>query len=698
MSTTPTSTSYAVHGPVAVVTLNNPPVNGLGHALRSGIVAALDQALADPQVQAIVLTGSARAFSGGADVREFGTPKAGQGPTLPSVIRALDGATKPVVAAIAGVCLGGGLELALGCHYRVAAPDASLGLPEVKLGLLPGAGGTQRLPRLIGLEPALNMIVSGQPVPANAFAGTPLVHALIEGDLVEGAVAFAAQVAARGEPLPRARDLKVKQPNADAFLQFARNTVAAASKPFPAPLQCVEAVAASLKPFDEGLQTERTLFQALMQTPESRALRHVFQAERAAAKVPGLPEGTVLRPIARVGVIGAGTMGGGITMNFLNAGIPVVLLEMKQEALDRGLATIRKNYENSMKKGKLKPEQVEQRMGLITPTLEYAALKDADLIVEAVFEEMGVKEAVFRQLDAVAKPGAILASNTSYLDIDRIATFTQRPQDVIGLHFFSPANVMRLLEIVRGAQTAPDVLATSLQLAKQIKKVAVVSGVCDGFIGNRMLARYGAAAQGLINAGALPQQIDGALQKFGLAMGPFRMGDLAGLDIGWATRKRKAAEAGVEMKPIVADKLCEAGRFGQKTGAGWYRYEAGNRTPLPDSVTEQLIADYRAAHGITPRKISDEEIVERCIFALVNEGARILEEGIAARASDIDLVYLNGYGFPLHRGGPMLYADTVGLPQVVRSLRRFAAEPGADASWQPAPLLVRLAEEGRSFN
>ena len=698
MSTTPTSTSYAVHGPVAVVTLNNPPVNGLGHALRSGIVAALDQALADPQVQAIVLTGSARAFSGGADVREFGTPKAGQEPTLPSVIRALDGATKPVVAAIAGVCLGGGLELALGCHYRVALPDASLGLPEVKLGLLPGAGGTQRLPRLIGLEPALNMIVSGQPVPANAFAGTPLVHALIEGDLVEGAVAFAAQVAARGEPLPRARDLKVKQPNADAFLQFARNTVAAASKPFPAPLQCVEAVAASLKPFDEGLQTERTLFQALMQTPESRALRHVFQAERAAAKVPGLPEGTVLRPIARVGVIGAGTMGGGITMNFLNAGIPVVLLEMKQEALDRGLATIRKNYENSMKKGKLKPEQVEQRMGLITPTLEYAALKDADLIVEAVFEEMGVKEAVFRQLDAVAKPGAILASNTSYLDIDRIATFTQRPQDVIGLHFFSPANVMRLLEIVRGAQTAPDVLATSLQLAKQIKKVAVVSGVCDGFIGNRMLARYGAAAQGLINAGALPQQIDGALQKFGLAMGPFRMGDLAGLDIGWATRKRKAVEAGVEMKPIVADKLCEAGRFGQKTGAGWYRYEAGNRTPLPDSVTEQLIADYRAAHGITPRKISDEEIVERCIFALVNEGARILEEGIAARASDIDLVYLNGYGFPLHRGGPMLYADTVGLPQAVRSLRRFAAEPGADASWQPAPLLVRLAEEGRSFN
>ena len=689
---------YQVHTDVAVLTLDLPPVNSLGLAMRQALAAGLQRAQDDPQVQAIVLTGAGKAFSGGADITEFGHDAAFAEPNLHTLIAMVEGCSKPVVAALHSVCMGGGLELSLACHYRMATPDCKLGLPEVKLGLLPGAGGTQRLPRLIGLEPALNMIVSGQPVPANAFAGTPLVHALIEGDLVEGAVAFAAQVAARGEPLPRARDLKVKQPNADAFLQFARNTVAAASKPFPAPLQCVEAVAASLKPFDEGLQTERTLFQALMQTPESRALRHVFQAERAAAKVPGLPEGTVLRPIARVGVIGAGTMGGGITMNFLNAGIPVVLLEMKQEALDRGLATIRKNYENSMKKGKLKPEQVEQRMGLITPTLEYAALKDADLIVEAVFEEMGVKEAVFRQLDAVAKPGAILASNTSYLDIDRIATFTRRPQDVIGLHFFSPANVMRLLEIVRGAQTAPDVLATSLQLAKQIKKVAVVSGVCDGFIGNRMLARYGAAAQGLINAGALPQQIDGALQKFGLAMGPFRMGDLAGLDIGWATRKRKAAEAGVEMKPIVADKLCEAGRFGQKTGAGWYRYEAGNRTPLPDSVTEQLIADYRAAHGITPRKISDEEIVERCIFALVNEGARILEEGIAARASDIDLVYLNGYGFPLHRGGPMLYADTVGLPQVVRSLRRFAAEPGADASWQPAPLLVRLAEEGRSFN
>jgi 3-hydroxyacyl-CoA dehydrogenase len=435
-----------------------------------------------------------------------------------------------------------------------------------------------------------------------------------------------------------------------------------------------------------------------MTTPESRALRHVFAAERAASKLKDVPEDTKPRDIRSVGVIGAGTMGGGITMNFLNAGIPVALLETKQEALDKGLATIRKNYENSAKKGKLTAAQVEERMALVTGTLAYDSFRDVDLVIEAVFENMAVKETVFRTLDEVCKPGAILASNTSYLNLDQIAAFTKRPQDVIGLHFFSPANVMRLLEIVRGAKTAPDVLATSMALAKKIKKVAVVSGVCDGFIGNRMLARYGAAAGGLINAGALPQQVDGALQKFGLAMGPFRMGDLAGLDIGWATRKRKAAEAGTAMKPMVADALCEAGRFGQKTGAGWYRYEAGQRDPIPDPAVEALIARYRADAGIAPRQVSDDEVIERCIFALVNEGARILEEGIAARASDLDIVYLNGYGFPLHRGGPMLYADLVGLPNVVRALRRFAAEPGADASWQPAPLLVKLADEGRTFN
>jgi 3-hydroxyacyl-CoA dehydrogenase len=678
--------------------MERPPVNSLGYPLRAGITQAIDLANADGKVIAIVLTGSKRAFSGGADITEFNTPEATRDPRLTLVIQALEDSPKPVIAAIAGVCLGGGFELALGAHFRVVDADAKFGLPEVKLGLLPGAGGTQRLPRLIGLEPALNMIVSGQIIPAKSFFGTPLVHALIEDDLIDGAVAFAQSVVTKNQPFQRARDFKVTMPNAEAFLQFARNTVTANSKSFPAPRQCVEAVAASLKPFEEGLRIERTLFQSLMQTPESRALRHVFQAERAAAKVPDLAENIVLRTIQKVGVIGAGTMGGGIAMNFLNAGLPVVLVEMKQEALDRGMATIRKNYETSMKKGKFTSEEVEQRMRLITPTFDYADLADADLIVEAVFEDMGAKEAVFKKVDAFAKAGAILASNTSYLNIDRIANFTKRPRDVLGLHFFSPANVMRLLEVVRGAHTAPDVLATSLALAKKINKVAVVSGVCDGFIGNRMLARYSAAAQSLINAGALPQQIDGALQRFGLSMGPFRMSDLAGLDIGWATRKRKAAEAGIEMKSVVADKLCEVGRFGQKTGAGWYRYEDGNRNPIPDSVTEDLIVDYRASNGITPRNISDAEVIERCIFALVNEGARILEESIAARASDIDLVYLNGYGFPLQLGGPMLYADTLGLPNIVRSLSRFAAEPNADPSWQPSPLLLQLAKEGKRFN
>ena len=694
-----TCVSLTLDGSVAVIAMNKPPVNGLGYELRRGIVEALDEASANVVVKAIVLTGTARAFSGGADVTEFGTPNAAREPNLLSVIKALEASEKPVVAAIAGQCLGGGLELALGAHFRVALPDASLGLPEVKLGLLPGAGGTQRLPRLIGLEAALNIIVFGAPVAAAKFKGTALIDAIIEGDLLAGATAFARQVVAEARPLKRARDIKLREPNAQALLQFARNTVGAGAKGFPAPLKCIDAVANAVgKPFDEGMRLEREAFMALMVTPESRALRHVFAAERAAAKLPDVPADTKLREIAKVGVIGAGTMGGGITMNFLNAGIPVVLLEMKQEALDKGLATIRRNYENSMKKGKLKPEQVEQRMALVTPTLAYDSFKDVDLVIEAVFENMDVKQTVFRTLDEVCKPGAILASNTSYLNLDVIAAFTKRPQDVVGLHFFSPANVMRLLEVVRGEKTAPDVLATSMALAKKIKKVAVVSGVCDGFIGNRMLARYGAAANGLINAGALPQQIDAALQKFGMAMGPFRMGDLAGLDIGWATRKRKAAEAGIDMKPMVADTLCEAGRFGQKTGAGWYRYEAGKRDPIPDAVTEQVITQYRADAGIAPRKVSDDEIVERCMFALVNEGARILEEGIAARASDIDIVYLNGYGFPLQRGGPMLYADVAGLPNVVRALKRFAAEPGADASWQPAPLLVKLAGAGQSFN
>ena len=690
--------SYEVRGHTAVITLDFPPVNGLGSALRTELMAAFDRAIADNDVRAVVITGTSKTFSGGADVKEFGTPAASREPRLPLLIAALESSPKPVVAAIAGICMGGGLELAMGAHYRVARTDARIALPEVKLGLMPGAGGTQRLPRAIGLEQALNMIVTGETVAAAQFRGTALLDALTEGDVVEAAVALAERVVADGLPSKRLRDIKVLDAQAEAFLQFARNSVVATAGPYPAPLKCVEAVAWSVsKPFEEALRLERDAFVQLMGTAESRALRHVFGAERVAGKIADLPEGVPLREIRRVGVIGAGTMGGGISMNFLNIGIPVVVLESKQEALDRGIATIRRNYESSAKKGKLTVEQVEQRMSLITPTLEYAGLAEADLVIEAVFENMDIKQQVFTQLDAVCKPGAILASNTSYLDIDRIASFTKRPQDVLGLHFFSPANVMRLLEVVRGAKTAPDVLATSMAMARKMGKIAVVSGVCDGFIGNRMLAPYGAAAQGLINAGALPQQVDGALQKFGMAMGPFRMGDLAGLDIGWATRKRKAAESG-KSTPIVADKLCEAGRFGQKTGAGWYRYEAGKRDPIPDPLTEQVIAEYRAANGITPRKVTDAEVVERCIYALINEGARILQEGIAARASDIDLVYLNGYGFPRHRGGPMLYADSVGLANVVRALKRFAAEPGANPSWQPAPLLLQLAEQGKTFN
>ena len=690
--------TYTLQGPVAVLTLNNPPVNGLGHALRSGIVSALDRALADPAVTAVVLTGGEQLFSGGADVREFGTPKSSMSPNLPDVIRAIENAHKPVVAAIAGHALGGGLELALGCHFRVARKDATLGLPEVKLGLLPGAGGTQRLPRAIGVEAALNMIVSGAPQKAAAFAGTGLLDGVVDSDVVAAAVALARQVVADKRPLRRLRDVRLPTAGTDAFLQFARNSVKAAAKGLPAPLACMEAVADSVtQPFDEGLKRERAAFFALMSTPESRAARHVFAAERAAGKLPDVPADTPLRTIAQVGVIGAGTMGGGITMNFLNAGLPVVLLETSQEALDRGMGTIRRNYENSAKRGKLTAEQVEQRMGLITPTLDYAAFKDVDLVIEAVFEQMDVKEKVFRQLDAVCKPGAILASNTSYLDINKIASFTSRPQDVLGLHFFSPANVMKLLEIVRGEKTANDVMATALALGKKIRKISVVSGVCDGFIGNRMVARYGAAANALVVAGASPQQIDKAMERFGVAMGPFRMGDLAGLDIGWATRKRKAAEAGVPHEPTVADKLCELGRFGQKTGAGWYRYAPGVRDALPDPVVDELLAQYRAERGITPRKISDEEVVQRCIFALVNEGARILEEGIAVRASDVDLVYLNGYGFPAHRGGPLCYANEMGLFNVARTLQGFAAEAGAFDWWQPAPLLQKLAEEGRTF-
>ncbi|VUZ23413.1 Fatty acid oxidation complex subunit alpha [uncultured Comamonas sp.] len=694
---------YQVHTDVAVLTLDLPPVNSLGLAMRQALAAGLQRAQDDVQVQAIVLTGAGKAFSGGADITEFGQDAAFAEPNLHTLIAMVEACSKPVVAALHSVCMGGGLELSLACHYRIAAPDCKLGLPEVKLGLLPGAGGTQRLPRALGVEPALNMIVSGEPVPAALLAQVPgqkLITRLAASaaSLGEEALALARSVAGT-RPLPLVRDLRARHPQGDAYFQFARNMVKGMAKNFPAPAKCVDAVeAATRKKIADGLATERDLFLQLMFTPESRALRHLFFAERAASKIPDVPADTPLRTIESVAVIGAGTMGGGIAMNFLNAGVPVKLLETKQEALERGVATIRKNYEGQVAKKKLKQDKYEQRMALLSTTLDYADLKDADLIIEAVFEDMGVKQAVFTQLDAVAKPGAILASNTSTLDLNQIAAFTQRPQDVVGLHFFSPANIMKLLEVVRGAKTAKDVLATVMAVAKKIRKTAVLSGVCDGFIGNRMIERYSQQAGFLLDEGCTPEQVDKAAEKFGFAMGPFRMSDLAGNDIGWAIRKRRAVERPDIKYSKTADLLCEQGRFGQKTGAGWYDYLPGKRNAIPNADVVAMIAANRQAQGITPRKIADEEIVQRLVFSLVNEAAHILEEGIATKASDIDVVYIFGYGFPVHRGGPLCHANEVGLFNVVAAMQRFAQNPHDDAAfWQPAPLLQRLVAEGKQF-
>jgi len=695
---------YHVQGDIAVITLNNPPVNGLGLSTRQGIADGMARANADAAVKAIVITGAGKAFSGGADIKEFGKPTAMQEPNLNSVIGVLEASGKPVVAAIHTVVMGGGLELALGCHYRIAAPGTSVALPEVKLGLLPGAGGTQRLPRVLGVEPALNMIVSGETVKSEMLAMAPgqklfdKLSASAES-VLEEAIAFAREKA-DVRPLPLVRDLKCKHPLGDAYFQFARNMVKGMSKNFPAPAKCVDVVeAATKKKFDDGMAVEREAFINLMWTAESKSLRHLFLAERAASKIADVPADTPQRAINSVAVIGAGTMGGGIAMNFLNAGIPVKMLEMKQEALDRGIATIRKNYEAQVAKKKLKQDKYEQRMSLLTTTLSYDDLASTDMVIEAVFEELGVKEAVFKELDRVMKPGAILASNTSTLDVNKIANFTKRPEDVVGLHFFSPANVMKLLEVVRGEKTAKDVMATVMSVAKKIKKTAVVSGVCDGFIGNRMIEQYGRQGGFLLDEGCTPQQVDKAIEKFGFAMGPFRMGDLAGNDIGWAIRKRRYTEKPHMKYSKTADLLCEKGRFGQKTGAGWYDYVPGKRDAIPNADVVAMIEEHRKALGITPRKISDEEIVQRLVFSLVNEAAHILEEGIAAKASDIDIVYIFGYGFPAHRGGPMNYADEVGLFNVVQAMNRFAQNPLDDAKfWQPAPLLAKLAAEGKTFN
>ena len=696
---------YKVQGDVAVIAMNNPPVNGLGYETRVGITNGLEKANADPAVKAIVLTGAGKAFSGGADIKEFNSPRAMQEPILLSVITAVENSQKPVVAAVHSVAMGGGLELALGAHYRIAAPGAKIALPEVKLGLIPGAGGTVRLPRVLGAETALNMIVKGDPVNSEVLAGLPGQKlfdkmAASPESLLDEAIAFAREVAAKGGELPLVRHLPCKHPQGPAYFQFARNMVRGMAMNFPAPEKCVDAVenATKLK-FDDALAKEREIFINLMQTPECKALRHIFAAERAASKIPDVGSDVKPRAVNKVAVIGAGTMGGGISMNFLNAGIPVTILETKQEALDRGLATIRKNYESQVKRGKLKQDKYEQRMALLTPTLKYEDIADADLVIEAVFEEMGVKEQVFKKLDEVMKPGAILASNTSTLDVDKIAAFTKRPQDVVGMHFFSPANVMKLLEVVRGAKTAKDVLATVMAIAKKIRKTAVVSGVCDGFIGNRMIEQYSRQAGFLLEEGATPQQVDKAIEKFGFAMGPFRMGDLAGNDIGWAIRKRRYVEKPDMKYSKTADLLCEMGRYGQKTGAGWYDYQPGKRDAIPSKLVEEMVEKHRKDQGITPRKISDQEIVERLVYSLVNEGARIVEDGIASKASDIDMVYLTGYGFPIWRGGPMKYADQMGLFNVAESMKRFARNPNDDAKfWQPAPLLAKLVAEGKTFN
>ncbi len=703
------SADYTVQGDLAVITMNNPPVNGLGLETRQAIVAGLEKALADDQVKAIILTGAGKAFSGGADIKEFGSPKAVQEPNLLSVISAIENATKPVIAAVHTVAMGGGLELALGCHYRIAAPGCEVALPEVKLGLIPGAGGTQRLPRALGVEAALNMIVSGEAIKSEMLAmlpGQKLFDQMASSaqSLAQEAADYAHEVLQNHVPgmaLPRVRDLPCKHPNAQAFFKFSQNMVNGMTKGnYPAPLKCIEAVQnATTMKFDEGMRTEREIFTNLMWTPECRALRHLFVAQRAASKIADVPSDTPVREIKSVAVIGAGTMGGGISMNFLNAGIPVKILEMKQDALDRGLAIIEKNYQAQVKKGKLKEDKLRQRMGMLSTTLNYADLKDADLVIEAVFEELGVKETVFKKLDEVMKPGAILASNTSTLDVNAIASFTQRPQDVVGLHFFSPANVMKLLEVVRGAKTGKDVMATVMGVAKKIKKTAVVSGVCDGFIGNRMIEQYSRQAGFLIEEGCTPQQVDKAVEKFGFAMGPFRMGDLAGNDIGWAIRKRRYVEKPDMKYSKTADVLCEMGRYGQKVGKGWYDYLPGKRDAIPNKEVEDMIAKHRASLGVPARKISDDEIVQRLVFSLVNEAAYILEEGIAARASDIDMVYITGYGFPIYRGGPMNYADQFGLFNVVQAMHRFAQNPHDDAKfWQPAPLLARLVADGKTFN
>lgn len=679
------------HDEVGIVTVNSPPVNALSAAVRGGILECIKAAIADPAIKGIVLTCAGRTFIAGADITEFGKPP--KPPALNDVLAEIENSPKPVVAAIHGTALGGGLEVALACHFRVAVKEAKLGLPEVKLGLLPGAGGTQRLPRAVGPELAVKMIVGGDPIGASEALKNGLIEEIVEGPTL-GAELFVRKLVAEKRPLRRLRDDDSKIAAAKADRSIFTNAVAAMTKKsrgLEAPFAAADAVGYAIDlPFDEGLKKEREGFLKLVASDQSKAQRYAFFAEREAAKIAGVPEGTKSRPVNRVAILGAGTMGGGIAMSFANAGIPVTLIETGEEQLKRGMGIMQKNWEATAARGGIPADAPAKRMALINGVVGIENVGDADLVIEAVFETMAVKQEVFGKLDQFVKPGAVLASNTSYLNIDEIAKATRRPQDVLGMHFFSPANVMKLCEIVRADKTAPDALVTAVTIARKIAKVPAVVGVCDGFVGNRMLAQRGKQSEKLLFEGALPQQVDAVVTKFGMPMGPFAMGDLAGLDIGWRSRKDRG------IKSEIADALCEAGRFGQKTGKGYYKYEAGSRAPMPDPEVEKLIDETLLRLGRKKRVVSDDEILERMMYPMINEGAKILEEGIAARPSDIDVVWLYGYGWPIYRGGPMFWADTVGLKHIADRLSFYAKETN-DPSLEPAPLLKKLAAEGKTF-
>lgn len=691
---------YSTNGSIAIIKLNNSPVNAFDVMLRKSVAAAVDQAETDSRVKVIILIGSEKAFSGGAEIDELIKGEIFIQPDFPGLCSILEMCSKPTIAAIGGVAFGGGLEPALGCHYRVATPDAKVGQLEITMGLMPGGSGSQRLPRLVGIEKAVNMIVSGKPVSASKLKDSGLFDEIIEGDLLAGAIAFAEKIIAKGCPIKRVKDIKINNPGADAYLQAIKNNLSGTAKINPAPLKCVEAIEACLtKSFEDGLQLEQELFTSLLVSSRSKALMHLFLAEKAVPKIPDVPSDTSIRKIEKVAIVGSGVMGSGVALVFLNAGIPVTLLARSQGSLDKSMASIDKTLMGALQKGKMTQEQFDKVKSLFKPSLSYDDLKDADLIIEAIMEDMGAKKELFKKLDEVAKPGAILASNTSSLDLNVIASFTKRPQDVIGMHFFNPANLMKLLEVVRGQKTAIDVIATIMDVCKKVKKIGVLSGVCDGFIGNRILFKYLAVTNFLVEQGASPQQIDSALEKWGMAMGPFRMQDSIGLDVLGYIRERQYAEHPDMKKEIISDKLFKMGRFGQKTGGGWYRYEPGVRGSLVDPVVDKIIEETRREMGIEPRKISNEEIVQRCLYSIINEGTRILEEGIALRASDIDVVYVNGYGFPALKGGPMQYADTVSPYMISRALNRYSQEAGADPHfWKPATLLQSLADEGKTFN